>query len=283
MRQIPIITSIAGLSDGRRVWFVDIWGVLHDGVRPFAGAVGACRAFRAVGGRVVLVSNAPRPFPSVIAQLDGIGVPGDCYDIVLTSGDISRGMVARYAGQTVYHVGPQRDLPLFDGTGVELGSPEIAAAVVCTGLVDDETETPETYRAVLAPLAGRGVPMVCANPDLKVERAGRIIPCAGAMAEMYGTMGGPVAYAGKPHPPIYEAAHAAARDLTGRALNKAEILAIGDGVLTDIDGATRFGIDSVYVASAVSLGHSPFEPAALDRLFPDASARPLAAMSELAW
>lgn len=279
----PIQTSIAPLAATRAAWLVDIWGVIHNGVAPFASAVAACRTYRAGSGVVILVSNAPRPSDSVVAQLDRIGVDRSAYDAIVTSGDMSRALVSPYAAQPVLHVGPERDRPLFEGTGAQLAGADAAVAIVCTGLADDETETPETYRPLLAPLAARGVPMVCANPDLHVERGGRLIPCAGAVAAMYEALGGTVAYAGKPHLPIYEFAHRRVEALAARSLTRGDILAIGDGLATDIAGAAAYGIDSVYVASAVSLGGAPFEAATLARLFPAGGPRPVAAMAELAW
>lgn len=280
---IPIVTSLPDSALARRVWFVDIWGVMHDGVRPFTRAVAACEAFRAAGNTVILVSNAPRPALAVETQLARIGIGPNAYDAIVTSGDVSRGLVAAHAGEPILHIGPERDLPLFDGLEVVLAKGTNVGAIVCTGLVDDEREAASDYRRLLTPLASRQIPMICANPDLTVERGGRLIPCAGAVAAEYERLGGPVAYAGKPHLPIYQAAYERAEALTGQPLDKGQILAIGDGVLTDIEGAARYGIDSLYVASAVSLEGESLNNATLARLFPDTSkARPIAAMIELA-
>ena len=284
---IEIAASIAPLATTTRAWFVDIWGVMHNGVAPFAGAVAACERFRAGGGSVILVSNAPRPNASVMAQLDRIGVARTAYDAIISSGDISRGLITALGGKPIYHVGPERDLALYEGLDVNRTDAGAAAAIVCTGLFDDETETAETYAGVLASCAGRAVPMICANPDLSVERGGRIIPCAGAVAAKYEQCGGRVTYAGKPYLPIYTAAFAVADTLAGRPVAKHEILAIGDGLRTDIAGAALAGIRSVYIASGVHLSE-PLTPHALAQLFPDsdgqnASGRPLAAMAELAW
>jgi len=281
---IEIVTTIASLSAGKKAWFVDIWGVMHNGVAPFESAVAACRTFRREqSGIVVLVSNAPRPHTAVATQLDKIGVARDAYDAIVSSGDTSRALIAGLGGKRVYHLGPERDLPLYDGLGVTLGDVAAAHTIVCTGLFDDERETPRDCLKTLTALAARGVGMICANPDLAVERAGRLIPCAGAVAALYEQLGGRVAYAGKPHLPIYTATFALLDRLAGRSVAKSEILAIGDGVKTDIAGAAVAGIASVYVASNVNLGGAAMDGAALGAMFPDTAVQPVAAMTTLVW
>jgi HAD superfamily hydrolase (TIGR01459 family) len=280
---IEIVSSIAPVSQGTRAWFVDIWGVIHDGIAPFASAVDACVLFRRQGGIVVLVSNAPRPSASVATQLDRIGVPRDAYDGIVSSGDASRAMIKALGPAPIYHLGPERDLALYEGLAVVPSAAADAQAVVCTGLFDDETETPRDYLQTLTGFAARNVAMICANPDLAVERGGRIIPCAGAVAALYTDLGGQVSYAGKPHLPIYDATFALVTTMVGQSLNPESVLAIGDGVHTDIAGAARAGIRSVYIASAVNLGAAPLDHAALARLFPVTTGAPVAAMTALAW
>jgi HAD superfamily hydrolase (TIGR01459 family) len=280
---VEIVSSVAAVAASDRAWFVDIWGVMHNGVAAFPGAVAACRAFRARGGIVVLLSNAPRPAASVMVALDRLGVPRDCYDAVQTSGDTARGMISALGRASIYHLGPERDLPLYEGLPVVLGSAGAASSIVCTGLVDDETETAQTYHALLSSLAARRIPMICANPDLVVERGGKMIPCAGAVAAAYAGLGGVVAYAGKPYLPIYEQTFALVERLVGAPISRSHILAIGDGINTDIAGAARAGIRSVYIASSVSMGSASFDADTLAHLFPDPATRPIAAMSALAW
>ncbi len=282
MTTIPLISDIGTLAQPFDVWFLDIWGVLHNGVRPYAGAVSAAQKFRAKGGAVVLVSNSPRPRAGVGRQLHQIGVPQDAYDAILTSGDVSRTLIAGQAGATVFHLGPERDLPVYDGLGVTLGKLEDARAVVCTGLFDDEKETPGDYLTLLRSARARGLEMICVNPDIKVERGDRIIYCAGALAQAYEDMGGEVLYAGKPHAPIYEEALRVARELRGGTLDTARVLAIGDGAKTDIGGARNNGLAAVYIASAVSMFEGETLSDAASRLFPDPAKRPLAVMSALA-
>ena len=212
---LPSIAPLAATSD---VWFVDIWGVIHNGVRPCASSVTACEAFRKQGGTVLLVTNAPRPRVSVRRQLDRIGVAATAYDEIVSSGDVSRELIEAWAGRRILHIGPERDLPIFAGLGAVPGATANDAEVaVCTGLYDDETETPADYAAMLATLKSRAVPMICANPDRTVERDGRIIYCAGAVAAAYEALGGTVSYAGKPFQPIYELALGACRHFAKRA------------------------------------------------------------------
>ncbi|MGE0053851.1 MAG: TIGR01459 family HAD-type hydrolase [Hyphomicrobium sp.] len=282
MTAIPELLNITQLSKPYRVWFLDIWGVLHNGVRPYDGAVIACRNFRAHGGHVILVSNSPRPRDGVARQLDQIGVPREAYDAILTSGDVSRALIAKHNGETIFHLGPERDLPVYRGLDVTLGDPADARAVVCTGLFDDEVETPDDYRDVLAACLARDLEMVCVNPDVKVERGGRMIYCAGALAQAYEAIGGTVLYAGKPHAPIYEAAQQMARDVCGEMIAPEAILAIGDGAKTDIAGAIGAGIDAVYVASKVSMDANETLADAVERLFASTSKRLVGVMRTLA-
>ena len=276
---IPIITSIDAVAARSRAWLVDIWGVMHDGVTAFPGAVAACNAFRARGGFVVLVSNAPRPAPAVRAQLDRIGVPHTAYDAIVSSGDVARVLIARQLGMPLFHVGPERDRPLFEGLDVKLAPLVDARMIVCTGLFDDESESPSDYTAWLSAAAERALPMICANPDLAVERAGRLVPCAGAVAAHYVQLGGAVTYTGKPHLPIYDRVFEVIAELAQRSIPRRELLAIGDGVSTDIAGAATVGVPSVYVASNVNLAGAHLDVQSLNRLFRSVPVPPVAAMA----
>jgi HAD superfamily hydrolase (TIGR01459 family) len=281
---IPILPSIAPLAATSRAWLVDVWGVMHNGVVPFAGAGAACARFRTEGGIVLLLSNAPRPGASVAAQLDRIGVVREAYDEILSSGDASRAFIADLSDASLFHLGPERDLPLYDGLGVRLTGAEDASAIVCTGLYDDETETPDDYTTLLTGFALRRLPMICANPDLTVERGEKLVYCAGAIAERYEALGGVVTYAGKPHLPVYEMAFEAVARRSGGSIPRSGFLAIGDGIRTDIAGAVRAGVRSVYIASGVHVGAGTrLDQETLRRLFPEATLRPIAAMPSLVW
>jgi HAD superfamily hydrolase (TIGR01459 family) len=279
---IPLIQSIAPLAEGTAAWLVDIWGVIHNGVKPFADACEACARYRQNGGIVVLVSNSPRPQGSVAAQLDGIGVPRATWDTIVTSGDVARTLIARYSGRPIFHIGPERDLAIFAGLDVERVPAKDAEAIVCTGLFDDERETPDDYAATLKECAARSLAMICANPDVMVERGGRMIYCAGAIARAYEALGGKVEYAGKPYAPIYALTFATLEKLKVGSADKARLLAIGDGIGTDIAGAAEAGVRSVFVASGVHV-QGDLDGKAIEALFPPGAPRPIAAMTKLAW
>jgi HAD superfamily hydrolase (TIGR01459 family) len=289
--EIPVLESIKMLGARYRAWLVDIWGVMHNGHRAFPGAVAATRAFRAQGGIVVLLSNSPRPSPSVQDQLRRLGVPDDAYEATVTSGDLTRHELAKHHGATVFHLGPERDRPIFAGLDVVLGPRETAEIVVCSGLFDDETEEPEDYADLLRELAARQLPMICANPDRMVERGDRLLWCAGALAQLYEQQGGFVIYAGKPFAPIYRLALETIGTLVGERVAKDEVLAIGDGVNTDIAGAAGVDIDAVFVASGLHMpansggdgGAETLDGRHLAELFAHAECRPLGAMRALMW
>jgi HAD superfamily hydrolase (TIGR01459 family) len=288
--EIPVIDSIKDLGGRYAAWLVDIWGVMHNGRRAFPKAVAATRAFRDQGGIVVLLSNSPRPSPSVQAQLRHLGVPDDAYDATVTSGDLTRHELGKHAGASVYHLGPERDRPIFHGLDLKLAPVEQSELVVCSGLFDDETETPDDYADLLRDLAARKLPMICANPDRLVERGDRLVYCAGALAAAYERAGGRVVYAGKPYAPVYLLALDTISRLAKREVKRSEVLAIGDGVNTDIAGAASFGIDSVFVASGLhapansggDAGGDVLDADHLAKLFAQAG-RPLAAMPALMW
>jgi HAD superfamily hydrolase (TIGR01459 family) len=280
---IPIVTSITSLERCKAAWLVDIWGVMHNGVVPFASAVEACEQFRRDGGVVLLLSNAPRPAPSVASQLDRIGVRRSAWDLIISSGDAARAMISAAAPGPVFHLGPERDVPLYEGLGVELGELVGSKVIVCTGLFDDETETPASYSAMLALALQRDMPMICANPDKSVQRGAKIIPCAGAVAAVYDALGGHVTYAGKPYRPIYDMALHALSEMLGRPIGPKDVVAIGDGIGTDILGAANAGIAAIYIASGVHLEHDGrLDAATLLTLFPEGSPQPSAAMAQLA-
>jgi HAD superfamily hydrolase (TIGR01459 family) len=253
-------------------------------VKPYPAASDACVKYRAGGGTIVLVSNAPSLGTEVQAHLDSMGVPRAAYDWIVTSGDVTRTLISEFVGQPLHHLGPDRYLGTFSGLDVRFVSARDAAVVVCTGLVEDDHETPDDYRDLLADLRTRNVPMICVNPDIVVERGNRLVYCAGALAEAYQAIGGQVANAGKPHPPIYVRARELIREARGEDVEKTRILAIGDGIKTDIAGARNAGLRAVFIASALHVaGHQALDEAVLAQLFEDHPAPPIAALTGLAW
>jgi HAD superfamily hydrolase (TIGR01459 family) len=297
----PLLAGLSQLAPRYDLLLCDIWGVLHDGARAHPAASAALQRYRAGGGTVVLVSNAPRPGAAVAGQLAAeFGVPEGVFDAIVASGDVTRGLLAARPGVKLFHIGPDRDLPLFAGLDVRrvpLGEAELA---LCTGPWNDEVETAEDYRALLTALKARRLTLICGNPDVVVERGGRLVPCAGAIADLYVQMGGDTVYAGKPYAPIYRDALARAEALRGAALDRRRVLAIGDSVRTDLAGAAGQGLDCLFILAGIhaaelgaggklgeggALGDAgaPAGQRALAALFADVAVPPVAVMPQLAW
>jgi HAD superfamily hydrolase (TIGR01459 family) len=282
------VEGLRPLADGYDLALCDVWGVLHNGIKAFDAASEALTRFRQWGGLVVLVSNAPRPGASVGTQLDGFGVPRSAYDAIVTSGDLTRLAIEERLDKVVHHIGPPRDMPIYEGLDIRFGGIGDADYVVCSGFENDELETVEDYRARLEAMLRRDLRMVCANPDLVVERGNAIIPCAGAIALAYEEMGGDVYYAGKPHGPIYDRAIAIAAALKGRDIRKDRVLAIGDAIRTDIAGAAAYGIDSLLIARGIhaeelGMRRGPLVPQHVQDWIDLQPVRPQAITDALSW
>ncbi|MDF2142174.1 TIGR01459 family HAD-type hydrolase [Paenirhodobacter sp. CAU 1674] len=254
-----ILPSLAEISAPYDALFCDLWGCLHNGVTPFPAAVAALQGFRARGGKVVLLTNAPRPARFVIATLDRLGVPRDAWDLVVSSGDAAQdAMLAGAVGRKVWHLGPAKDDGFFTEIPPEWqGQADVervpfdeAEGIVCTGPFDEMTEVPEDYRARFLLAKTRGLPMLCANPDIVVDMGETRIYCAGALAALYEEMGGTAMYFGKPHPPIYDLARRKLSAIGG--VDDSRILAIGDGINTDVSGAAGEGIDVLFVSGGLA-------------------------------
>jgi HAD superfamily hydrolase (TIGR01459 family) len=282
-----VLDHFASLAPDYDVLLCDVWGVIHNGVAAFAPACEALLRFRQRGGTAILITNAPRPGASVARILDRLAVPREAYDAITSSGDTTRGIVESRRGQSVFHLGPERDKPIFAGLEVAFAPLETADYVVCSGLFDDTTETPETYRDMLGAMRGRAQFMVCANPDIVVERGDALVYCAGALADAYAALGGEVLYCGKPYPPIYQTALAAAFAARGTDVPLKRVLAIGDSVRTDLKGAAGLGLDSIFVTSALHAEDYGDRDApdlgALNATFAAAGVKPLAVTRELKW
>lgn len=284
-----IIPHAAGLLARYDVLFSDVWGVVHDGVTAHAAAADALMRFRAGGGTVILVSNAPVPNARVAAMLDAKRLDSAAWDAIVSSGDIALSHIDAEGYRALHRIGPlDRDSALFDAAPGDPAPLDTADAILCSGLEDDINETAESYRARLTFALSRKLPFVCANPDYWVDVGGRHYLCAGAIADLYAEMGGEVFWAGKPHASAYRAAHEMAEEIRGAPVDHKRILVIGDALRTDIQGARNFGVDALFIASGI---HRPatmlgddIVPEKLAELFAPADAPPaVAAMAYLRW
>jgi HAD superfamily hydrolase (TIGR01459 family) len=241
--------GLSDVADRYDVLLCDVWGVIHNGRERFPAACDALTRFAATRGPVILISNSPRPSKAVEAQLDELGVPREAWTSFITSGDATRALLAERAPGPAWRLGPERDNVLYEGLGLEFSGEEDAAFIACTGPFDDEVDTPEDYRAILTQAADRGLTMICANPDKVVHRGERLIYCGGALADLYGELGGEIIMAGKPYPAIYDLC---LREAVMRTSNGApRILCIGDGIPTDVKGAARQGLDCLFIAGGI--------------------------------
>ena len=284
MTALHFAEGLRELVGGVEVVLSDIWGVVHNGLESFPEACEALHTYRSRGGTVILITNAPRPADSVQRQLRKLGVPDETYDAIVSSGDLTRLYVAEHPGRKMFWLGPERDNSIYRGLDAVTAPLDQADYIVCTGLYDDETETAEDYRGMMLQARERKLTLVCANPDIVVERGDRLIYCAGAIAELYRELGGEVIFYGKPHRPIYERAMALAGERQGYQIDRKKVLAIGDSVRTDLTGARAFGIDCLFVTRGIHA--EEFE--GLDQLDPNSVMElfghpPKALMRELKW
>lgn len=291
---IPLLTHARELMTHYDVILCDIWGVVHNGRAHFPEACAALASFRARGGTVILVTNAPRPHQPIRAQLTALGVPDTTFDNIVTSGDVTLQYIAAHGAEPLYHIGPERDLTLFDilasQTGVRPPCVDLDAAsyVVCTGLFFDDREIPDDYAAALQVMKKRGLDFICANPDLVVHVGDRLIYCAGALAQAYEDMGGRVLQAGKPHAPIYQRALELAQTARGSIkIDKRRVLAIGDAMRTDIRGACDFGVDALFITSGIHRDDvhrgDQLDAEAFAQFIAAGDVTPTAAMTHLVW
>ena len=284
MKALRFIDKLRDVATGVEVVLSDIWGVVHNGLVAFPEACEALHTFRKQGGTVILITNAPRPADSVQRQLRKLGVADDTYDAIVSSGDLTRQFVADHPGRKMYWIGPERDSSLHRGLDMVLAPLEQTDYIVCTGLFDDETESAEDYRKMMLQARDRNLTLICANPDIVVERGDRLIYCAGAIAELYRELGGEVIFYGKPHRPIYERAMELAAERHHHPIELNRVLAIGDSVRTDLAGAHSFGIDCLFVTRGIHAedfeGVDQLDPASVKELF---GHPPRALTRELRW
>ena len=275
------------------VVFCDVWGVVHNGQERYPAACEALQRFRAQGGTVILITNAPRPNPPILEQLEGLKVARDVFDDMVTSGDVTLAFIAERKDAPIYHIGPERDFTLFEisyqQTGImpRLVPLEEAAYVVVTGLYDDRAETVDDYAQRLDFMRAKNLDLISANPDLVVHVGDQLIYCAGALAQAYEERGGRVLQAGKPFAPIYERALAFAEKIRGTKVPRERILAIGDAMRTDVAGAVEFGIDALFVTKGIHReelhANGALDLVAYRQFLAENPRHPLAAIPELVW
>ena len=281
------MSSLSAIACNYDAVLSDVWGVVHNGVAAHPSAVEALRTYRQNGGRVVLITNAPRPSPPIAEMLDRLRVPRDAYDAIVSSGDVTRAMLTPYRGQTLHYVGPKDENDgLFEGLDITLGAAEEARAVIVTDL-DDDDETPDDYSERIGVWLKHKLPMICANPDRVVEHGEQLIYCGGALADLYEARGGMIKMAGKPYRPIYDEALRHAEQAAGRPVDRSRILAIGDSVRTDAIGAANAGLDLMFITGSIHAAEldafgNP-DPQAVRDLVAPSGARLKAFMARLAW
>ena len=281
------ITGLSQIASDYDALLCDAWGVIHNGVNVFPGVQEALTSFRQQHGPVVILTNAPRLNDVIPPQLDRLGLSRETYDSVVTSGDATRAAIESFSGRPAFRIGPDKDDTLFSALDIDFVDLEQAAFILCTGLFNDMTETPDDYREMLTKAKGLNLPMVCANPDIVVELGNRTIYCGGALAQLYEQLGGETILAGKPYAPIYDLARQRLTEAAGGTTPK-RILAIGDGLQTDIQGANLQNIDVVFVTSGIFREAAKGEDGrfSIDRLTAlllKNNVHAIAALDELVW
>ena len=253
-----IINALSQISDQYDALFVDLWGCVHDGLKVFPAANKALCRYRSTGGKVILVTNSPKPSNEIEKQMDILGVSFEAWDSIASSGDSARAaMFQGVVGQKVYFIGEHRDLPFFEpmqwlnnAKSIHRVSLKDAEGIVCTGPFNPKAD-PEEMLPTFQIAKRRGLKLLCSNPDIVVDRGDSREWCAGALAQLYNHMGGQSLYFGKPHPPIYDLARRRLATIAGN-INSVRILAIGDGIQTDINGASNQNIDSLFISGGLS-------------------------------
>jgi HAD superfamily hydrolase (TIGR01459 family) len=274
-------TKIQGLSSIAHRYDVvlcDVWGVIHNGRESFSAACEALSIFQQQRGPVILISNAPRPAAAVHAQLDQLAVPKAAWSSFVTSGDATRSLLSARAPGPVWAIGPERDAPLYEGLSLSFADLEEAAFICCTGPFDDTRDTPEDYRARLETAKARGLAFICANPDRVVQRGDELIYCAGALADLYASLGGEVIMAGKPYAATYDLALSEAERLRDGPVDRARVLCIGDGIGTDVKGANGQNLDCLYISGGIHAAEGE-----TDELLAKAGAHAAWQLAHLSW
>jgi HAD superfamily hydrolase (TIGR01459 family) len=253
---ISLLPGLSNVALNYDAVFCDVWGVIHDGKKAFKDAVAALREFRTNHGPVILITNAPVPNDRVTQLFPRLGVPDDCYDDVVSSGDATRNELKRVAPGPVYRIEYKEDRGLYAGLPLQFtDDPAVAKVISCTSLREYPNGHPETYRDELKRLAAHNLPMICANPDVQFRHGDTLVWSAGSLAAIYEQEGGKVIRPGKPDEPIYRLAFERAAAIARKPILPARTLAIGDGPATDVLGAMRQGIDALFIGGGIH-GHA---------------------------
>ncbi len=268
MSHPELLSGLSGIASQYDAIFCDIWGVIHNGRQHFPPAYEALRRFKAEKGPVILISNSPRPRDDLVIQLESLGIMSDGYSEIVSSGDATREYLRKFAPEgPAWRIGDPREQNLYAGIDIDLsGTPQTAAFISCSSPFNDEEDTVDQYTHAFEIAAARKLVMICANPDKVVQRGDKIIMCAGSLADHYAALGGPVIMAGKPYAPIYELCYAALEKLTGKPHDKSRILAIGDGLPTDVLGANGQGLDLIFIAAGIHVVEATNAQGKLDPL-----------------
>ena len=286
MTKVSLLSGLSAVTSDYDAILCDVWGVIHNGRSAFAAACEALQKFRA-HGPVILVTNAPVPKDRVTRLFPPLGVPMDCFDDVIASGDATRNELKDFAPGPVYRIGLDQDFGVYAGLPLDFSDdPAVAKVICCTSLRDYPDGVPEPYRPELKRIAAHNLPMICANPDIQFRQGDRLIWSAGALAAIYAEEGGKVIYPGKPDAPIYRLAMERAEAIVGRSIPPKRVLAIGDGPITDVLGANRQGFDALFIGGGIhghSMGQGDAFLASAAKVLAEDGVTARYAMPELAW
>lgn len=284
-KMVPHAHGLSGIIDDYDLVLCDVWGVLHNGKNIWMDAANALTKARDKGVPVVMITNAPRPQGPVLRQLASMNCPDGVFDDLVTSGDVTRALIERLDGP-VYHIGPERDYALYEGLDVEFCEPEGAAGIVCTGLFDDYNEHPDDYIERFKSYVEMKLPFICANPDIVVEVVDKLLWCAGALAREYEKLDGETQIVGKPHAPIYDVAIERGEKILGRKIDRTRVIGIGDGLPTDVLGASNNDIDCLFITNGIHAADytsGEVNDSRLQNFLKENNASPTHWLKELVW
>ena len=245
------IASFENITNSYEVYFIDLWGVIHNGIKLFDNAIKVLKKLKDQNKKIILISNAPRTNKTVKKFLTNLKFDLDLINLLVTSGDVTRNYIQDHSNKNFYHLGPDKDKDLFDGINNIVEKHEEASEIICTGLIDEIGQNIQDYENFFLKLIENKKTFTCANPDEVVSGGDKIEFCAGALAKYYKKLGGTVKYFGKPYEEIYKFAKLRSEEEFNKKIDKTQILAVGDNLKTDIAGAQNFCIDSVLILNGI--------------------------------